>query len=341
MRRTPLRPSNARLRPAVALAAAALAFVSALTGVEALTVGPAGAAGAGAPGPDLRPTRAQVLEALDCTGDLTRGRAPVLLLHGTTSSAEANWSWNWDRALDARDRAHCDLQSPDSANADIQVNGEYVVRAIRLMHRRAGRDISIVGHSQGGMVGRWALKYWPDTRGMVDDYVGLSSSHHGTEVFGAVCETLGRCTPANWQQLAGSDFLTALNRGRETYDRVDYTAVSTRYDEVVVPSTSAHLAPGSNVTNVAVQDLCPTEVVDHFGMAYDNAAWLIGLDALEHRGPARLDRVPTATCGQPLMPDVDPVTFPAEVAAALAQTARSSATSPMVTAEPPLASYAR
>jgi triacylglycerol lipase len=46
----------------------------------------------------------------------------------------------------------------------------------------------------------------------------------------------------------------------------------------------------------AMVDVCPTEVVDHFGMAYDNAAWLIGLDALTHAGPARLARVSTATC---------------------------------------------
>jgi triacylglycerol lipase len=286
-------------------------------------------------------SRAAVAQALHCSGNLRRGRKPVLFLHGTTSSAVANWSWNWDRALDQRQWAHCDLQSPDFANGDIQLNGEYVVQAVRIMRHRAGRRISIVGHSQGGMVARWAFKYWPSTRAMVDDYVGLSSSNHGTNVFSAQCTVLHQCTPASWQQQAGSAFLAALNAGTETYPQIDYTEISTHDDEIVVPSTSPYLTPGPNVTNVAVQDLCPSEVVDHFGMAYDNAAWLIGLDALTHRGPAVLARIPTATCGQLLMPGVDPTTFAANTAAALAQTAASTATSPTTASEPPLRSYAR
>ena len=92
---------------------------------------------------------------------------------------------------------------------------------------------------------------------------------------------------------------------------------------------------------MTVQDLCPTETVDHFGMSYDNAAWLIALDALTHRGSARLTRIATETCGSLLMPGVDPSTFPLEVAQALAQTGQSSLTSPMLDAEPRLRSYAR
>jgi hypothetical protein len=30
-----------------------------------------------------------------------------------------------------------------------------MVSAIRTMYSRAGRRVSIIGHSQGGMVGRW------------------------------------------------------------------------------------------------------------------------------------------------------------------------------------------
>lgn len=310
-----------------------LAMLAMLAGV--LAVAPPASAE-----PYLRPSVATVAGALHCTGDLRRGSAPVLLLHGTTSNVKANWSWTWDVALDNAHRAHCDLQSPDSANGDIQLNGEYVVRAIRIMYQRAGRKISILGHSQGGMVARWAFKFWPDTRTKVSDYVGLSSSNHGTSIFG-LCNALVGCTPANWQQLSASHFLAALNRGRETYPGISYTEISTHYDELVVPSTSPYLTPGANVTNVAVQDLCPTETVDHFGMAYDNAAWLIATDALNHAGPAKLSRISRATCGQPFMPAVDPVAFPANAAMAMLQTARSSATSPTVKAEPALRPYAR
>ena len=86
----------------------------------------------------------------------------------------------------------------------------------------------------------------------------------------------------------------------------------------------------------------PTETVDHFAMAYSNAAWLIGLDALTHIGAAAsLERVDASTCGAPYMPGVDPVAFPENVAAALAQTASSSATAPQYPTEPRVRCYAR
>ena len=64
---------------------------------------------------------------------------------------------------------------------DIQIAGEHVVFAINTMFRRAGREIDIVGHRQGGMVPRWALASGPVTRRKVDDLVGIAASNHGTE----------------------------------------------------------------------------------------------------------------------------------------------------------------
>ena len=72
-----------------------------------------------------------------------------------------------------------------------------------------------------------------------------------------------------------------------------------------------------------------------------DAAWLLGLDALRHTGPAVLDRVDDSTCGAPFMPGVDPAAFPRNVAAALAQTASSSASAPKYPKEPRLRCYAR
>jgi triacylglycerol lipase len=299
-------------------------------------------------GPPLSEPAGRLASALHCTGDpaasARAGLTPVLLIHGTTSNARVNFSWNWDRAFDSQRRARCDVDLPDSGNSDIQTAAEYVVYGIRTLSAAAGSRIDLLGHSQGGMIGRWALKYWPDTRDLVDDYVSLAASNHGTVVFAVQCATTPTCTAANWQQRTGSDFLSALNRGPQTWPGISYTQIYTRTDEVVVPNLDANgsssLPPDGDVRNIAVQQLCPTETVEHFGMAYDNAAWLLGMDALSHPGPASLPRVSTATCGRPLMPAVNPLTFPADAAAALAQTVASTAAAAIWPAEPPLRCYA-
>lgn len=317
-----------------------LAMLAGLAVVAAGFAAPAPASAADE-GPELTVPAATMAQALHCTGDLESGTTPILFLHGTTSDSKSNWSWNWMRAMDAIERPHCEVDSPAGGTGDIQVSAEYVVNAIRVMHQRSGKKISIVGHSQGGMIGRWALKYWPDTRAMVDDYVGLASSNHGSESANKTCSLPGGCSAAEWQQSADSKFLTALNSGSETWPGISYTVIATEYDEIVSPPLAGFLEPADNVTNVTVQDLCPTETVEHFGMAYDNAAWLLGNDALTHTGPTTLSRVDPATCGNPLMPSVNPATFALYASAAMAETRQNSADAESLPAEPELRSYAR
>lgn len=36
---------------------------------------------------------------------------------------------------------------------------------------------AVLGHSQGGMVMRWSLRFWPDTRAMVADVIGMAGSN--------------------------------------------------------------------------------------------------------------------------------------------------------------------
>jgi hypothetical protein len=62
-----------------------LASVALVMGIVASTTAPAAATDDG-PGPALSVDAAALRSALTCTGDLTRGEAPVLFLHGTTST---------------------------------------------------------------------------------------------------------------------------------------------------------------------------------------------------------------------------------------------------------------
>ncbi len=294
------------------------------------------------PGPPLSVPQATLAAALTCEPGVSHAsRAPVLLVPGTGSNPPDNFGWNYEPAFDKLGIPWCAITLPENANGDIQVAGEYVVYAIRTAYRLAGRRIAIVGHSQGGMVPRWALRWWPDTRAMVDDMIGFAPTNHGTTVAKTACQN--GCSPADMQQENTSNFIAALNSYQETFKGISYTDVYTHDDEEVQPnsnsngSSSLHTGDGQ-ITNVAVQDVCPTDTVDHLGVGtYDPVAYALAIDALDHAGPADPARVPQSTCTEGLMPGVNPVTGPGAGLKALADDETSS--SETVTTEPPLACY--
>jgi pimeloyl-ACP methyl ester carboxylesterase len=305
-------------------------------------------------GPALQVPESELGRSLDCTGELSgTAAAPVLLIPGTTQTP-AEFSWNYARAFARDGRPFCTVELPGHGMGDIQVAAEYVVSAVRTMAGRAGRPVDVVGHSQGGMITRWALKHWPETRADVDDLIGLAPSNHGTVVANALCAAPIGCAPAIAQQAAGSRFMTALNSGRETYDGIDYSVVFTELDEVVVPNVQLPVLPdaappassalrggGANVANVSLQSVCPAHAADHLTIGTSDAvAYALVVDALDHDGPADPARVDRGVCLQPLQPGVDPVTFPVDLAALGVTVAEQLVTAPRTTTEPALQPYA-
>jgi triacylglycerol esterase/lipase EstA (alpha/beta hydrolase family) len=297
------------------------------------------------PGPALSVPQSDLDAALVCTGSVSGAtRAPVLLVPGTGSSPPRNFGWNWEPALNNLGIPWCAVTLPDNALGDIQVAGEYVVNAIRTMYARAGRKIAILGHSQGGMMPRWALRFWPDTRAMVDDQIGMAPSNHGTS--GAKFTCLNGCAPAVWQQSDTAEFIKAINSYQETFPGISYTEIYTHFDEVVTPnsddtgSSSLH-GGGGEITNVAVQEICPLDLNEHNGLGtVDNVAYALAVDALTHPGPADPSRIDAgAVCSQPLMPGVNPLTFPTDAASTLADDLTNIFTHPPTPAEPPLKCY--
>jgi hypothetical protein len=321
---------------------------AALVAAAVLVLAPAAASAAYAPpsrpGPALSVPAAKLAASLSCVGTL-RGasHAPVLLVPGTSLNPATDYGYGWEPALRTLGWPYCAVTLPGNAMGDIQVAGEYVVYAIRTMHAAYGGLIDIVGHSQGGMVPRWALRFWPDTRAMVDDLVGLSPSNHGTLDAIPVCAA--SCAPAFWQQRSNAAFIAALNSAQETFPGISYTDIYTNTDEVVVPNfgpaaSSSLSGGGGAIANIAIQSVCPADVTEHLGVGiYDNTAYQLALDALTHPGPADPSRVAATTCLTPLMPGIDPSTFAANYANTLASVAGTVASSPRTTSEPPLACY--
>jgi triacylglycerol esterase/lipase EstA (alpha/beta hydrolase family) len=329
------------LRATAAVALAGLAF------------GVAGAEAAYAPpsqrGPRLQVPRAALRAALRCTASVaTDAREPILLVPGTTMTPEENFSWNYERALSSLRLPFCTIELPNKAMSDIQVAGEYVVYALRTMSRpdshHPARKVQIIGYSQGGMVPRWALRFWPDTRELVDDDVGLDASNHGTVTAEAGCANEG-CAPAVWQQRATSNFIAALNSYQETFPGISYTEIYSQDDEIVVPnaneegSSSVHTG-GGQIVNIAVQQVCPGHTADHLAMgSYDPVGYALALDAVTHAGPAAAARVSLTVCAETLQPGVDQETFAAEDAKYDQTAGETFGTYPHVASEPPLKCY--
>lgn len=262
----------------------------------------------------LLPSPAQASDpsggALACSGDLA-GTQPVLLVHGTGVTPTENWSWNYAIDLPKRTRTDgvrfsvCTVRLPDRALNDIQESAPYVVDAVTRMHAASGTKISILGHSQGGLVPRWALRWWPELRPMVDDVITLGAPHHGT----VVAERTGPFScEACWQMRTDSQFIAALNSWDETPGDISYTSIYTRFDELVQPAESAVLDTGASGTNsfsIAVQDVglaCSTRPTDHAGLAGDAVAHVLVLGALNnrrtsaHEGTAAGVVVPPTAC---------------------------------------------
>jgi pimeloyl-ACP methyl ester carboxylesterase len=281
--------------------------------------------------------------------------APVLLNPATGITAAQEYSWSWEPALDKLRIPWCAYTAPHHTLDDIQTSGEYIVYAIRTMYALAHRPIDILGHSQGGMSMRWALRFWPDTRAMVDDVVGIAGTNHGTTVGGPAMCLLG-CPAADWQQFAGSNFVGALNSGAETFAGISYTEIYTHKDEVVQPDSSPskctsclHTGAGQ-ITNVATQDICPHDYYEHLGVGpVDPVAYAIAVDALAHPGPAAPGRIPHSVCLKLFMPGVDLLhlntelqllaTQPGLLSVAVGPLAPLTTGAPAIKAEPPLACY--
>ena len=210
--------------------------------------------------------------------------SPVVLVHGTFEDATENWSLV---APQIKAAGYCvfALEYGNRGTGDIPTSAGQLKRFVDAVLAATGaRKVSLVGHSQGGMMPRWYIKFLGGAAN-VDDLVGLAPSNHGTTSPGAFATGATFCEACE-QQSAGSAFLQQLNAGDETPGAVSYTVVETRYDEVVTPFTSAFLAPGPNTANILLQDACPAEVIDHHEMPNDGLAIRWALQALGQPGPA-------------------------------------------------------
>jgi hypothetical protein len=166
------------------------------------------------------------------------------------------------------------------------------------------------------MAMRWSLRFWPDTRSMVDDVIGIAGTNHGT----TKADGCGSgCTFAAAQQASTSNFIAALNSRAETFASISYTEIATKLDQVVTPQPAASSVSGpGRITNVLIQDVCPLALSEHLNVGtIDPTAAALALDALDHDGSADPSRISPLVCLQLLQPGVDPINGPLKALAGL------------------------
>lgn len=202
---------------------------------------------------------------------------PVVLVHGTFANATDNWLV-LAPYLEARGYCVFSLdygQLPgiplvyglgpiDKSAEQLQAYVDKVLAAT------GAAKVDLVGHSQGGMMPRYYLKFLGGAA-KVNTFVGIAPDNHGTTLngltkllpyFPGAEDVIASAAPGLADQVAGSAFLAKLNAGGDTVPGVHYTVIATRYDEVVTPYTSQFLS-GSDVRNVLIQNLCSVDLSEH------------------------------------------------------------------------------
>jgi triacylglycerol esterase/lipase EstA (alpha/beta hydrolase family) len=221
---------------------------------------------------------------------------PVILVHGTFADMADSWQ---ALAPLLYDNGYCVFalnygsyggsgQLGIYGTGDIAQSAEQLAGFVtQVLGATGASKVDLVGHSQGGMMPRYYLKFLGGAT-KVHTLVGLSPSNHGTTVdglftlanfFGASA-FLGVLCPACEQQDVGSAFLTRLNAGGDTVGGVHYTVIQSANDEVVTPYTSAFLS-GPNVTNILLQSQCILDLGEHLSAPYDHIADRDVLNALD------------------------------------------------------------
>lgn len=292
----------------------------------------------GAAEPRLTVPRWRMAGALTCYGAVGKDAPrPILFAPGTGSDGSQVFLLGGG-AFAAMGRTLCVVSFPRRATADLQDSVQYLVFAIRRLSRRAGRPIAVAGVSQGGLLIRMALTYWPTLRGRVRDAVMAAAPHHGalgTPESAAGCLTVG-CPPALWQQRRGSALLRALNRGHdETPGRTAYTTVRSATDEIVRPETGPRPTSAlKGASNVLIQHVCPGRTTTHLGTVVDSVTIAALADAVAHRGAAKVSRLPRDVCDHPYGTGLDEAQTSRFLALAPAVIARGVQSVPVVRREP-------
>ena len=167
-----------------------LAVVVAILGALAI-----GAPSAWASGPRLTVPQSDLEAAFKCPIDPTNAAVtPVMFVTGTGATGDQGYLIG-QGAFEAYGHPVCYVNFPDFTTADIQISVQYLVYGLRKEFALAHRKVAAIGISQGGLLPRFALTYWPDLRKKVSDVVAAAGTQHGTNLGLGVAPQARRARP--------------------------------------------------------------------------------------------------------------------------------------------------
>ncbi len=236
---------------------------------------------------------------------------PVILVHGSGGARQTNFA---TLVPVLRNAGYCVFAPTFGAlstvwpASSIGGMGPKLTSAWQLKHfidhvreRTGSRQVDIVGHSLGTEIPTYWMKYlggktavahyvslapyWkqgPDDDDSRSEFVAMMQRRLGVKAPPAAC---AGCTAPR----ADYNFNQAVRRPTPYLPGVAYTNISTRDDEIVTPYSVGQLPgpPGTDVTNVVVQDGCPIDHSDHASITSNRRSAAIVLNALDpaHRRP--------------------------------------------------------
>jgi pimeloyl-ACP methyl ester carboxylesterase len=217
---------------------------------------------------------------------------PVVLVHATFADEGSNWvtlapllanagycvyAFNYGETILSGLFGNVDALGHITQSAE-----ELKTFVNKVISQTKASRVDLVGHSQGGMMPNYYLKYLGGAS-KVNTFIGLAPSNHGTTLDGITeliknfpfatlvantfIEAIG--APSLAEQEVGSAFEKKTFEGGDTVAGPRYVVIETTHDEVVTPYTNAFLS-GSNVTNITIQSQCPKDPVAHIGMFEDS-----------------------------------------------------------------------
>ncbi|WP_068270029.1 alpha/beta fold hydrolase [Aldersonia kunmingensis] len=239
---------------------------------------------------------------------------PVVLLHGGGLGRQTNWATlapvlaNEGYCVFAP--TYCPLSTawPVSAAGGLGYKQDcaWEVKLFmdRVLDATGAPQVDIVGHSLGTEIPTYWMKYLGG-RGLVAHYVSLAPywqtepdyDDARSELVALAQRRLG-IPPLTPQSCDGCDFPTpdivfnrAVREPTPYLPGVEYTNITTRYDEFIIPYSNGLLdgPPGTSVANIVVQDSCSLDNSDHASIVANRRSAAMVLNALD---PANARPVP-------------------------------------------------